>query len=673
MKRKLRVLVMMTIAAVGLLLLVFAVAVYGVAYPMETLKDANYRSIVVTDRNGIVLRRVSLSRNGEFAPRHRMVKLKDIDSHVISALLASEDKNFFDHSGVDAGAILRAALLNVKEGGVHYGASTITMQLVRNIYSQGRPRTLWNKIRETVLALRLERAASKQFILEQYLNRVYFGHQAYGIEAAARRYFGKSAAALSVGEATYLAVLPRGPSYYDPVKHHQRVLARRKHLIGLLVAQGRMDSAAAERVLHHEITPSLYSFAFKAPHFVDWILQRLPAAVRRNGGVVTTTLDYWVQQSVENAVTEHVANLRHRGVTQAGVVVLDSQSGNVLAMVGAAVHDAHGGSAVNIVTRRRYPGSSLKPFVYATAIESGDSPATLAEDMMTPNSAYQVLGRPPREHGLVRYREALAGSYNIAAIHVLEKTGIARVMEKLRLAGVSELTQTEADYGLRLALGDSKVRLLDLAAGYGFLVREGKVIQPSGINHVSFYGDRHTWRPKHWEHRVFSKQVAWITMDMLSDREARRKVFGQELPADLPYNVVVKTGTARGFSDTVAVFATNEYTVAAWTGRFDGNPTKGVLGMSGAAPLAKDALLIASKGKMLSLPPMPAGVDVAAICPLSGKRVSADCPHQKREYFLKGLVPGEVCQHDMEKQEIMASLNHWQVADSPTDFRIPPN
>ncbi|MBN2719083.1 MAG: transglycosylase domain-containing protein, partial [Deltaproteobacteria bacterium] len=633
-----------------------ALAVFGWDYPVHQLRDAGYGSLVIEDRNGVVLRRVSVNGADGFAPRHRMVSLEEIDSHVISTLLASEDNNFFDHPGVDIRAIFRAMALNIKEGGVHYGASTITMQLMRNIHSAGKPRTLWNKLREMVLALRLERAAGKQFILAQYLNRVYFGHQAYGIEAAARRYFGKSAGALSVGEATYLSVIPRGPSVYDPLKHHRRVLERQKHLLGLLVEQGRLDKGAAQRVLKQKVTPSLHAFSFKAPHFVDWVLQMLPDTVRKRGGVVNTTRDYWVQAAVEHSVADHVARLRHRGVEQAGVVILDSQTGQVIAMVGAAGYSDAGGSEVNIVTRRRYPGSSLKPFVYATAIENGDSPATLAEDMMTPDSAYQVAGRPPKSHGLVRYREALAGSYNIAAVHVLEKTGVAAVMEKLRLAGVSALTQSTEEYGLRLALGDTRVRLLDLAAGYGFLVREGKVVSPVGIERVDLYLKQSPFVPRQRETRVFSKEVAWLTMDMLSDTEARRKVFGQELPADLPYKVAVKTGTARGFSDTVAVFATSEYTVAAWTGRFDGNPTKGVLGMSGAGPLARDGLLIASKGRMLTLPPKPAGIVTAPVCPVSGKRVSDACPHQRQEYFLKGMAPTQTCHHDVEKQHIMASM-----------------
>ena len=633
------------LVAAVLLSTAFAIAVFAVDYPVETLKDGKYSSLIIRDRNGVVLRQVNVSGDNDFSPRHRFVRLDEVDARVIATLLASEDQHFFTHSGVDVGAVFRAMGLNLLEGGVHYGASTITMQLMRNVHSRGKPRSLWNKLQEMVLALRVERAVDKRFILEQYLNRVYFGNGAFGIEAAAQRYFGKRASALSAGEATYLCVLPRGPSYYDPFRHHRRVLTRRDHLLNLMVSRGTLSKTAANQVRRQRVSVESHPFSFRASHFVDWVMQTLPEDVRAEGGVVTTTLDWWMQEAVAHATREHVAALRHRGVEQAGVVVLDAQTGKVLAMVGATSSAEEGGSDVNIVTRRRYPGSSLKPFVYATAIEQGDSPATLAEDMMTPDSAYQVSGRPPKEHGVVRFREALAGSYNIAAVHVLEKVGVSRVMEKLRRAGVSDLQGSAEDYGLRLALGDTKVRLVDLAAGYGFLVREGKVISPTGIEQVTFYGQRAPWQPVRRERQVFQKQVAWLTMDMLSDPEARRKVFGQETPADLPYAVAVKTGTARGFSDTVAVFATNEFVVAAWTGRFDGNPTRGVLGMSGAAPLARDALLIASRGKALTLPQQPPGIESALVCPTSGKRVSRECPHQMREYFLKGRTPAETCDH----------------------------
>ncbi|MDH5673122.1 MAG: transglycosylase domain-containing protein [Myxococcales bacterium] len=612
-------------------------------YPLESLYPEGGEPLIIEDRNGRVLRRLPAGgRGGAREGRSAWVPLERISSHAILTLLASEDQRFFEHEGIDPYSVLRALVLNLRAGGIEYGASTLTMQLMRMVHSPGKPRTLTNKLREMHLALRVERVLSKREILEQYLNRAYYGHGAHGIDAAARRYFGKPAASLSLGEASLLTVLPRNPSYYDPTRHRGRALRRRQHLLSLLVEQGKLEAAAAQRATAEPLEFARADSSFEAGHFVDWLLQELPEELRARGGVVRSTLDLELNRALERRVREHVDALRARGAEQAGAVVLDSQSGQVLAMVGSAGFDLPGGQ-LNIVTRRRHPGSALKPFVYATAIERGESPASIAFDAFDVASAYRVRELPPREHGPSRYRQALAGSYNLAAVQVLEKVGIGAVMDTLRRAGVGSLEGDIDDYGPRLALGSAKVRLLDLAASYGFLVRDGMATHAQGLLRFTPPGEAPLLSPAPPEQRVVSAQAAWLTLDMLADPEARRKVFGTELAADLPYPVAVKTGTARGFADTVAIFATTELTAAAWTGRFDGQPTRGLSGMEAAAPLARTALLLASAGRPLQLPEAPEGLVAAAVCPLSGKRPAAGCPHQKRELFIEGSVPQAPC------------------------------
>jgi penicillin-binding protein 1C len=295
---------------------------------------------------------------------------------------------------------------------------------------------------------------------------------------------------------------------------------------------------------------------------------------------------------------------------------------------------------LNITTWRRHPGSALKPFVYALAIEAGESPASIAYDVKDVPSEYKVVKTTQPERGPVRYREALAGSYNLAAVHVLEKVGVEKMMSRLSAAGV-ELEGGPEEYGLRLALGSAKVRLVDLAAAYGFLGREGRVTRPSPIVEARApNGDR--WAPPDApEVRLFSPQVAWLVMDMLSDNEARQPAFGREGPLELPFRVAAKTGTSRGFADTVAVAVTREITVAAWAGTFSGKPTQGLVAMQAAAPLARAGLL--AWGRSLTLPPRPSGLVQADVCPLSGKRPSAACPHRKRESFVAGTVPAADC------------------------------
>jgi penicillin-binding protein 1C len=555
-------------------------------------------------------------------------------------VIEAEDDGFWDHRGVDARGVARAAWLDLRAGHAAYGGSTLTMQLARMLRDPGASRSIGNKLGEALLALRIERAVDKRTILEQWMNRAYFGNGAYGIEAASELYFGKRAAALSTAEAVLLAVIPRAPTAYDPITHLDAARRRRDYVLGLLVDRGllaRVDASLAEA---QPLAISLHHPDTVAPHFVQWVLAQVPDDVKARGGVIHTTLDAELQGVLEHRLKEHVAGLGEKNVQEAGLVVIDAQTSEVLAMVGSAGWD-QGGGEINITARRRNPGSALKPFVYGAAIEAGDSPATIAYDVRDVSDDYFVPSGGV-EHGPVRYREALASSYNFAAVGVLAKVGVTRVMTALRAAGVADLPGAPDDYGLRLALGAAKVRLVDLAAGYGFLVRGGLVRRARGVD-VAISDDGATWRPPHEpDRRVFSATTSWLVMDMLSDPEARRPAFGTELPLDLPFRVAAKTGTARGFSDTVAVAATREVIAAAWAGNFDGTPSHGVVAMQGAAPLVRDALLAYADGKMLTLPARPDDVEEIDVCAISGEKPGPHCPI-KHEVVAKGRGPTKTC------------------------------
>lgn len=620
--------------------LTLALAVLPFPYPVEKLAPDQGGPLLILDRNGTLL--YSVPGAGGNPGRHSWIGLDRLPPHVLLTFLASEDSRFFEHAGVDPWGVLRAVWLNLRAGRKAFGGSTITMQLVKNVHHGGRPRTYLNKLKEVIYALRLERAMGKRMILEQYINRVYFGNGAFGIEAAARTYFEKPSVSLSVAESALLAVIPRGPVTYNPLQHLHRALERRDHVLGLLVKKGLLSAEEARRARAQRLPLALNRPTFLAPHFVDWIRATLPPEARRTGGKLWTTLDLPLQQQLQRRVTEHVDSLRERGLSQAGMVVLDSATGEVLAMVGSAGYRGPRGQ-INSVIRRRHPGSALKPFVYALALEGGDSPASIAYDVHDVPSAYRVQSGAHPEHGPVRYREALAGSYNLAAIHVLERVGVDRLLSRLRLGGLGPLDGAPGDYGLRLALGSAKVRLIDLAAAYGFLVRDGSVTSPTALLRLERWSGE-IWRPRRVEERrLFSPQVSWLAMDMLSDPEARRPAFGQELPFDLPFKVAAKTGTSRGFADTVAVAATQELTVAAWAGNFDGKPTQGLVAMQSAAPLVRAGLLITGRGQRLTLPGRPRGLVSATVCPLSGKLATEDCPHRTRDYSLPGHTTQQRC------------------------------
>ncbi len=570
------------------------------------------------------------------ADRTRWTGLAQIPSIATAAVIESEDENFYRHRGVDGLGILRAAYLDLRGG--RYGGSTLTMQLSRMLL-ENNDRTATNKLREILLALRIERAVDKRTILEQWMNRAYFGNGAVGFDAAARLYFDKPAHALSDGEAMLLAVIPRAPTAYDPLKHLDRALRRRDYVLDMLVERGAITADVAREARRTPLAIGKHVRENQAPHFTQYVLAQLPPEVRRAGGTLHTTLDLRLQRVLQKRVSEQVATLKALNLDQAGLVVLDGQTTEVRVMVGSTGWTADGGQ-INITTRRRHPGSALKPFVYGTAIERGANPATIAYDVRDVRDDYNAP--TGAEHGPVRYREALASSYNFAAIDVIEEVGVTRVMSVLEQAGVAELEGKPESYGPRLALGAAKVRLIDLAAGYGAFVNGGVVDTPRGIERAVL-PDGTTWRPaRRPPHRVFTPETAWLVMDMLSDPEARRPGFGMELPLDLPFPIAAKTGTARGFADTWTVGATREAIVGAWAGTFDGTATHGIVGMDAAAPLVRDAMLAIAAGTKLTLPARPDDIDDIEVCATSGMAPGEHCP-RVTDHALHGKAPAQPC------------------------------
>ena len=373
---------------------------FAAPFDAEDFEANRFGPLILTDRHGEILRRVP-SPSGH-PGRERWVPLASISPNVINTLLISEDQEFYRHNGIDVPSIARALWLNMTTS-KRYGASTLTMQLAKIMYSEGRTRSLWNKIREMRLSLAIERNLTKAEILEHYLNRVYYGRGAYGIESAAQRFFGKSAAQLSIAEASLLVVLPRAPTRYDPIRNLDAAIKRRDYLLGQLLEQDKISSAEYAQAKQEELAIRLHPFVFRAPHFVEWLLEQ-EQDPEPQGAVVRTTLDLELQEALEIQTTKHVERLSEYGVTHAGVVVFDARNMEILAMVGSSDFNNPNGGQVNIITRKRHPGSALKPFVYATAIEQGDAPSTIAFDAWDVSNTYQSPHE--REHGPASYTDA---------------------------------------------------------------------------------------------------------------------------------------------------------------------------------------------------------------------------------------------------------------------------
>jgi len=612
------------------------IAVRVADFPAHLLDKQAATSLAVVDANGLLLRQEATSAG----TKERWVGLERISPHLIEATLASEDNDFYEHAGVDWSAMGRALWLNLKGG--EFGGSTITMQLVR--LTADTSRSVTGKLKQMVLAARLERQLSKREILEQYFNRVYYGNGAWGAEQAARVYFDKDAAELSVGEAALLAVIPRGPTLYDPFRDRDRVMKRRSHILGLMEKHGYLTAetrALAERV---PIDLDKTRPSFRAPHFVELVKERLPLDFQK-GATIRTTLDADLQLKIEVAAQTHLANVGSRNITQAAVIVLRNSDGAILAMVGSKdFHDSAANGAFNGVTARLRPGSTLKPFVYGAAFERGDTPASIADDVVLPEDAHQFYSKDVRAHGFARYREALAGSYNLSAVHTLQRVGVKTVLAKLRAAGLGTLDRPDGEYDWGLAIGHADVRLIDLTAAFTTFARGGMPIAPRAIESATTASGK-AWREPVTERgRIFSEEVSYLVYDVLRDPDARKPMFGDRVPLVLPFPVALKTGTTKAYTDLWAVGVTREYTVGVWAGNFDGSPTHHVMSTEGATPLVRAAYTaIAARFGDPTEVPRPAAVVSAEICPLSGKRPGPHCEHHKREVFIVGHVPDEEC------------------------------
>lgn len=639
MRRRLARLGLGLAGALLALALLWLAAVELRRFPLERLEPRRAASLTVLDRQGLTLRQEATEAGG----RERWVPLARISPHLLLATLATEDHRFFAHEGVDWLALLRSSLLNLRARRLAFGGSTLTMQLVRLV--ERRPRGLAAKLGELVLAGRLERTLGKPAILEQYLNRVYYGSGAWGAEAAARLHFGKPASHLSVGEAAFLAVLPRGPEAYHPYRNLGAALRRRARVLALMVERGFLsepERALAERTplaLRRE-RPS-----FRAGHFVDHLLASIPEAERR-GATIETTLDGPLQASIELALRRHLDRVHWLGIGEAALVVLRNADGAILSLVGSRDYlDAARRGAVNGATVRHRPGSSLKPFVYALALERGDTLASVALDVILPHEAGESYVREVRQHGLARYRESLAGSYNLAAVHTLARVGVPVALERMRRAGLATLDAEESSYRLDLAIGEAEVRLLELTAAFASFGRRGRALAPRAVERITLAGRAPARPPRAPSRRIVSPEIAYLIFDALADPGARRPMFGDAVPlADLPFRVALKTGTTRAYTDNWAFGVTREYTVGVWAGNFDGTPTQGVMAMRGAAPLVRAAYVaIAARFGSPTAPERPARIVEAEICPHSGLRPGAACERRKRELFLEGTVPTATC------------------------------
>lgn len=601
---------------------------------------------VIRDRNGMPLR--LLTDAAWF--RHVPLPADRIPELVRQAFLAAEDARFYRHPGFDPLAILRAAHANSRAGHIVSGASTISQQLVKSYKKRG-PRNLDAKLLEIIESVRLERQLSKERILSIYLNRVDLGNNLLGVETAALCYFGKRASELDPVEAATLAALPKAPSLFDPWGHHpERLINRRNWVLDRMAGLGWLSPTVA---LAGKQTPLAVKPEppWEAPHLVDNYL-----AENHGRGLASETrltVDLNLQHQVENTLTAHRQRLAGADARQAAAVIIDNRTLEVLASAGSFEYGARAHGFIDGTRARRSAGSTLKPFLYAAAIDQGLTPATVLADVekafRSNEGEYLPLNYDRQAHGPVNMRLALGKSLNLPAVRLLDRLGGEGFYSLLQGLDLLPADAPGSDYyGLGLAVGNPEIRLLDLAAAYAALANGGEFLPPLVV-----LGQR-PGLPR----RLISREAAFLVTDMLSDPLVRSSHL-QSL--QLPEAVALKTGTSTHYRDAWAVGFTRRYTVAVWVGNFEGGATATLPGGQGAGPIFNDLM----KNLYPDEPPAPFSapetITTRRVCAMSGLSPSPECRELKSEYFVLGNEPAAVCGlHGGEgNHELPADYAQW--------------
>ncbi len=613
--------------------------------PSERLGERWHRSHRIVDREGRPLRELT----SHLGQRGQPMALGAMGDRLVVATLVSEDKHFYQHSGIDLGAIARALGQNARHVRIVSGASTVTQQLVKLLDHGGqtpRDRGWTDKLQEAARAQNLEQRMTKRQILEEYLNRLSYGRGWVGPASAARAMFGVSPRDLSWAQAALLAVLPRAPSYLDPYSHPERARRRQRALLDALHAQGWLTEADHLRAQAEPIELRPVTHVLRAPHLTEAL--RLVALGERgslaSGDVTTTTIDLDLQGDVEGLVKSHRARLAGRRAANAAVLVVDNDSGGVLAYVGSAdFDDPLIAGQVDMVRARRQPGSTLKPFLYALSFEHGLQPSEMVADVATRfgerSGAYEPGNFDGTFHGPVSAREALAGSLNVPAVRIAAELEPGELLGLLRALGMASLDQEAEHYGLSLALGSGEVSLLELAEAYLTLARGGdRIGLRTTVARAEMLG-----RPVTDGEQIIERAAAAAVSDSLSDPLARVRGLGGPGPFDVGYPVAVKTGTSSGYRDTWTVGYTRERTVAVWVGNADGRPTDELTGGRGAGPLFAD-VMERTMADVSTRRPLWDGdlLTTTMVCPLSGKPAGPACPEavQRRLVAPEGVQSG---------------------------------
>ena len=648
---------------------------------IERQQEDDFETVRIYDSTGKYLLYESVDPR-PFRGDRRFISKDRMSQWTWKAAVALEDRNFFENPGINVRGLFRAFFSNLGGGEVQ-GGSSITQQLIKNVVIPQEERAQQSyarKIKEVILAMEVTRRFPKDRVLEWYLNSNFYGNLAYGVEAASQVYFGKSATELSLAEAAMLAPIPQFPAQ-NPINNSEEAKKRQGLALTAMVNAGfisRQDADAAFAQPLQLRTSAAERFEITtAPHFALYVLQRLkdeyntiedPYRIWREGFTVYTTLDVDLQKYAEQKARDQVLKLieQKKNASNASAVVIKNTTGEILAMVGSLDYnnDAIDGQ-VNIATAERQPGSSFKPYVYATALEKKQMNAAsmiLDVPMTVPlgdGTFYRPENYDRQYHGPVSFRNALARSYNIPAIKVMDEVGIADALRLAHRMGINGLNRGLDFYGLNLVLGGGEVTLLDHVYAFsvfgngGVMIGEAappaqlipgfRTLNPVAVKQIrNSKGDIIKIYDRPEAQRVLSSETAYVIADIMSDDPARAPAFGANTDLTLPdRKLAAKTGTTNGFKDNWTMGFTPQFTVGVWVGNTDNTSMDNVTGLSGAAPIFNGVMRKVHEGQPVQWYDRPATIINKTVCLPSGLLLTPNCPgdRQRNEIFASGTEP----------------------------------
>ena len=617
----------------------------------ESVMNRQETGLTLMDRDGQVFYTFDLAKSISYVP------ITAVPKFVQDAAVATEDKNFYTNSGFSITGITRAFLTDIFAGKVVEGGSTITQELAKNAFLSS-SRNILRKYQELVLAAELNRRFSKQDILEMYLNSVYFGEGAFGIQNASEAYFGKPAKDLDLAEsALIIGVLP-APSIYSPISNPPDKAIERQHIVlSEMVTDGYIsqnDATSAENETLKYNPGKSQTTNILAPHFAMYIRDQLykqygEERVIRDGFRVTTTLDRNLQTYAEGLVNTQVLRLKYNHANNGAAIALDPRNGQILTMVGSYDFSDPKFGQTNMAITPRQPGSSFKPIIYSRGLDDRlITPATVLQDVKTTfDGGYTPHDYDQRYRGPVTVRRALANSLNIPAVEVMQMVGVGDGLNQAQKFGIDTLDPNH-NYGLSLVLGSGEVPLLEMTNAYAVFADQGVYHKPTGVISIkdkygntvqatpNFFSFLQYLNPSNWfnttgdTRQTLSKEASYLITSILSDNNTRAEEFDGALTISRP--AAVKTGTTEDFRDALTIGYTPSLVVGVWVGNNDNTPMDNIAGSLGAAPIWRNMMEYYLEGTPIEQFPRPTFVVSETVCP----GVASGYLHTYIEYFIAG-------------------------------------